>query len=293
MGATLALLAASPFLMRREQKPEVTAEPPPITPVKAEEKPDPDEPEGIRLTYGLGGPLRPDHRVLPGEDICVEYVARGIKKDSKGEVNLAVSGELVDQAGKKWTELAASPLKGLLYRDSSMFFGHMSYTLSMQQPPGDYTARARLTDKVTGRSINFEHPVYVLRPEFGVIRFRLTHDEEGKLPAGANLTVGQGFYVHLAMVNFARDGKRVHLVAKVSARDRDGKETTPEPVKPMTLNREVPDGDKIDLAKPMRTIMAGDAFITVEVEDRIAKKTVKYEYPMLIHPPRSVKAPVK
>jgi hypothetical protein len=287
-GAAAALLAASPFLKPRAPAPDRDPSNAP-SPVPAAGGMEPGEPDCVRLTYGPHGPPRPDHRVLPGEEVNLEYVVGGVGKDRKGEVALAVSGELLDKKEKKWVELAPTPIQGLLR--GSTFPGQFSCTLAPNQEPGEYRARVRVFDKVTGRSVNFEQPVYVLRTEFGVVRLRLTHDKDGAWPAGANLTVGQQFFVCGRVVNPARDGTRVHFVFKISVYDRDGKETTPTPIPPETINSEVKEGSTLDFSKPLRTIMAGEAVIVVEAEDQISKKSVRYELPVMIHPPRSVPAP--
>lgn len=295
-GAAIALVAAVPFLVRgRERAPEPPeppgGDPPGAPPVKAEKKEDPEEVEGIRLTYGSGGPPRPDHRVLPGEQIFVEYFAR-VGTDRKGEVDLALAGELVDKVGKKWTELAPSPIRGPMYRNGPQFYGGASFTLDAQQAPGDYVARLRLTDKVNGRSVNFEHSVYVLRPEFGAVRLRLSHDKDGKWPAGGNMTVGQEFFLQGRAVSYTRKERRIHVFINVSAWDREGNDTTPAPLKPLNFNQEVDDNFiYFDFAfGPLRAVMAGDATIRVEMADRIGDKKAKYELPVLIHPPRTIRA---
>jgi hypothetical protein len=141
--------------------------------------------------------------------------------------------------------------------------------------------------------VNFEHPVYVLRSEFGVVRLRLTLDKDGVWPAGVNLTVGQQFFVQGRLVNPTRDGDRINVAVAISARNRDGQESTPAPIPPIRLDEEVKEGSKLDFTTPLRTIMTGEAVIVVEVQDHVGKKTAKYELPVVIHPPRSVSASAK
>jgi hypothetical protein len=286
-GAVVTLLAALPFLGPRARKLDPSSDLSSGTPpLKAMENEESVEPEGVRLTYGPHGPLRPDHRVLPDEEINLEYVMRGVAKDQKGEVDLAVTGELRDRNDKKWAELAPTPIKGLLR--GSTFPGQFSCELSANQPPGEYRTRTRVVDKVTGRSVNFEHPVYVLRSEFGLVRLRLTQDKDGAWPAGANLTVGQQFFVRGRVVNPTYTGERINIVVKISAHDHDGKETTPAAIPPLTLNQEIKKGSKLDFSTPLRTIMAGGAVIVVEAADLISMKSTRYELPVMIHPPRSI-----
>jgi len=210
-------------------------------------------------------------------------------------VDIAIAGELIDKNGKKWSELAPVPIKGPLHLGGSTVNSRVSFELSPEQPPGEYKARARLTDKVSGRVVNFEHPVYVLRPEFGAIRLRLTHDQEGKLPAGCQLTEGQQFFVQMRLANFEHSEGRIHVSVKVSALDRDGKDTMPTPIKPLIIDQKVEDGfTYFDIATgSMRAIMAGEAVFRVELEDLIGKHKVSYELPVVIHPPRSIRAASK
>jgi tRNA A-37 threonylcarbamoyl transferase component Bud32 len=287
-GALAALLAVLPFLRTgRGQIDDTRGLTSPGSPAAEPHAPDPEE--GVRLTYGAYGPPRPDHRVLPGEDIHLDLVTRGAGKDEKGNVDFSIAGELVDKDGKKWAELAPVPIKGPLYRGGSTLNSRASFELSPRQPPGEYRAKARVTDKITGRVVNFEHPVYVLRPEFGVVRLRLTHDQEGKLPAGSHLTEGQQFFVQMRLVDFEHKDGRIRVSVTVSARDRDGKDTMLSPMKPLNIDQKVEDAfGYFDLSSGLlRTIMAGEAVITVEAEDVIGRKKVSYELPVVIHPPRS------
>jgi hypothetical protein len=296
-GAAVALLAAAPFFGRtREQVPEPQQPdngPKAVQPVKPDEKKGAEEPEGVRLTYGSGGPPRPDKKVLPGEEVFLDFVVRGLATDAKGEVNISLAGELIDADGKKLVGLVPVPGKGPLYLGGSTFEGSVSFTLAADQRPGEYRARARLTDNISGRVVSMEHPVYVLRPEFGATRVRLTHDEEGKWPAGSHLTVGQQFFVQMRIMNFEHKDGRIQITVKLSALDRDGKDTMLAPIKPLNINQKVEDAfTYFDLRPPpLRTVMAGEAVIKVELEDVIGGKKASYELPVVIHPPRSIRAP--
>jgi hypothetical protein len=285
-GALVALLAAAPFLgPRRGQIPEARNDGPtaPIPPGVTE------EPEGVRLTYGPYGPPRPDNRVQPGEEIFLDLVARGAGKDAQGNVDYSIAGELIDPHGQKRAELAPVPFRGPLAPGGSAFNGWTSFELASRQPPGEYRAKARVTDHISGRVVNFEHAVYVLKPEFGAVRLRLTHDKNGKLPAGSYLTIGQEFFIQMRIVNFEHSDGRIQVSVAVSARDRDGKDTMLTPMKPLTIDQKVEDAfTYFDLSSgSLRTIMAGEIVITVELEDEIGGKKAKYELPVVIQPLRS------
>src|SRR4029079_13125988 len=102
---------------------------------------------------------------------------------------------------------------------------------------------------------------------------RLTHEKDGKLPAGSYLTVGQEFFVQMRIVNFEHKEGGIKVVVKVSARDRDGKDTMPSAIKPLKIEQKVEDAfTYFDLASgSLRTMMAGEATIVVELEDLIGQ----------------------
>jgi hypothetical protein len=286
VGALIALLAVAPFLGAGRGPESLGGGPPNTQPTGSEVA---EEPEGVHLTYGPYGPHRPDHKVLPGEQVDMEFVVRRVGKNRKGEVDITIAGEVVDQEGKKVHELLPVPRTGPLYPDGSTLTSRVSFDLARDQRPGDYRIRARFTDKVTGRVADFAHPVYVLRPEFGAVRLRLTLDKDGKWPAGGHLRVGQQFFVQGRVVNPARDDGGVsRLTIKVWARDPDGRETMPEPAKAHPIEGKVPEGGGVNFDEPLRTIMAGEAVVVVELEDRVDQKKVAYELPVVIDPLQSV-----
>ena len=43
--------------------------------------------------------------------------------------------------------------------------------------------------------------------------------------------------------------------------------------------------------EPLKVGRPGEARVVVEVEDLIGKKKVAYELPVMVHPPRSLRAP--
>jgi hypothetical protein len=64
----------------------------------------------------------------------------------------------------------------------------------------------------------------------------------------------------------------------------------PAPIEPLIIDQTVEDAfTYFDLhPPPLRTIMAGEAVVVVDMKDLIGEKTATYELPVLIHPPRSL-----
>jgi hypothetical protein len=167
--------------------------------------------------------------------------------------------------------------------------------LEDNQTPGSYQVRGRLTDNITGRIANFEHPLIVRRPEFGVVRLQLTHDKEGAWPAGSHMTVGQLFFIQMHITNFKHEGSfqdgkgRIHLSVKLSVRDREGNDLTPTTVKPQIIDQRVEDAfNDFPFQPASRALTAGEVTFVIELEDLIGKVKASYEIPMVIHPTRSI-----
>lgn len=293
-GALAALLAVAPFLAAGRGQP--TGSPPggaPAAPPAAADEP--EEVEGVRLTYGQNGPPRPDYHVLPGEQVDVEFVVRGVGKTAKGNVDLTLAGELVDHHGKRVLELLPTPFKAPLYNGGSTVVTNLSFLLDDKQAPGAYQLRGRLTDNVTGRVVNFAHPLVVRGPEFGAVRLRLTHDKEGRWPAGCHLTVGQLVFIQMHITNFKHEGSfkdgqgRIHISVQLHVRDRDGNDMMPTPIKPYIIDQKVEDAFNVFPLQPAtRPLAGGEVTLVVELEDLIGKKKMSYELPMVMHPTRSV-----
>jgi hypothetical protein len=227
--------------------------------------------------------------------VDVEFVVRGVGKSPKGEVDLSLAGELIDQRGTKVADLLPVPFKTPLSDGGSTVVSNVSFRLEDRQPPGGYQLRGRLTDNITGRVASFEHPLVVRRPEFGAVRLGLTHDKEGAWPAGSYLTVGQLFFVQMHIANFKHDGNfkagagRIHLAVKLSVRDRAGNDLMPAPIKPLIIDQRVEDAfNDFSFQPASRAFTAGEVTFVVELEDLIGQKKASYELPLVIHPTRSV-----
>jgi len=293
-GALVALLAVAPFLVWGRGQPSALpggGEPDP-RPAAADE---PEQVEGVRLTYGRNGPPRPDQYVLPGEHVEMECIVRGVGKKPNGEVDLSLAGELVDRNGKKVRELLPIPFKVPLDKGGSTLVSSFTFALDDKQAPGGYQLRGWMTDKITGRVANFEHPLIVRRPEFGAIRPGLTHAKDGAWPAGCHMTVGQLFFIQMHITNFQHEGSykdgagRIRISVKLSVRDRAGNDLMPTPIKPQIIDQRVEDAfNDFPFQPASRAFTAGEVTFVVELEDLIAKKKASYELPLVIHPTRSI-----
>jgi hypothetical protein len=290
-GAFVALLAAAPFLGRERGQGPPANNPPDIMQPPATRPPVREPTEVVRLTYGTLGPTRPDDRVLPGEEILVEFTFSGVATDRAGKTDITFAAELTDEEGKKVLELLPVPVKSVLALGGGTFTGEVSFSLPDGFPAGSYNVRVVLNDKLAGKILAGKHPVRVLPPGFGAVGLRFANDRQGKAAAGGNLTVGQRLFLVGDAVGFARKEGRIHVTGSFSIRDSAGNMTIPSPVT-IVVDSEVTDESKrVSFDFSLFANRPGEFTVVVELRDVIGQKAATYELPLVVHPPRSVQAP--
>jgi len=278
---TLAVAVLLFALGRGEPPPTTAANTPPATSAITPPA------EVVRLTFGSLGPTRPDNRVLPGEEVYVEFTFSGIGTDTAGRTDLTFGGELADESGKSIQELLPVPVKGVLALGGATFTGVVNFALPGDFPAGSYTVRVTLNDRLTGKALTGVHPIRVLDPAFGAVKLRYANDREGTSPAGGHLTVGQQLYLIGKAVGFARDGGRIHVTGRFTLRDAAGTATIPAPVT-FTVNEKLPEeANRVTFDFSLFANRPGEYVAVVELEDVIGGKTATYQLPLTVHPPRA------
>jgi hypothetical protein len=238
----------------------------------------------VRPTYGRLGTTRTSTRVLPGEDLVVEFAISGVATDADGMANVELSATLSDPEGKVISEARPASSREFLALGGGRFTGFVLFSLPLDCDPGRYLVRGRVTDQMQRKSIQLEQAFEAQPPAFGVVRLRLTNDASGNSPAGGNLTVNQRVYVQSTAVGFARAGKTIHVAARLTILDADGKKTTPDSIAAAAINQEV-DDELIELAFKLPIVMnrAGRYSVQLEVRDEISKKAVVHDLPLVVH----------
>jgi hypothetical protein len=284
-GAAAALLVVLPFLgPRRGQSPQTPAGGAPA-PQPAGLAEGAEAAEAVRLTFGPLGPTRPDNRVLPGEEVCVEFSVPGIATDPDGRVDITLRGELVDEQGQTVQKLLPVPFKNSLALGGATFSGLISFDLPGEFPAGTYRVRAVVADRIAMKDLTVEHPIRVLTAGFGAVGLRFASDRKGTNPAGGHLTVGQQLFLVGRAVGFARKDGHIHVAGSISLRDSSGNTTTPAPVTFAVDQKVTDDLTHVSFDFSLFANRPGTFTIAVELRDLIGQKTAAYELPVVIHPP--------
>lgn len=244
--------------------------------------------EEVRPTYGRLGTTRTSTRVLPGEDLTVEFIVSGVVADADGVVNIELSAHLEDAKNKSISDVPPATTKAILALGGSRFTGYMQFSLPVDCEPGKYLVKGKVTDTVQRKSIVLEQPFDVQPASFGIVRLQLANDAAGISPTGGNLTVNQPVYIHATAVGFSRSGKAIHVVGTMTLLDVEGKKTLPKPIA-VGIHRDV-DEDLVDLGFKLPIVVnrTGKYVVQLELRDEISKKSVKEELPIVVYPAPSL-----
>ncbi|MBI1832552.1 MAG: hypothetical protein HYR84_14015 [Planctomycetes bacterium] len=234
--------------------------------------------KNIRACYGPFGATRTGKaECLPGDKLWITYDIEGLVVDPKTKkVTYETTLELLDSKNKTF-------FKDPVTTDTIPAFGGTSMPGDLhvnigKQPPGEYSIRLTIHDKVGKDAKTFSYPITVVADGFGMIEVSAQAVGILRLP----------YAVIFKLVNLKLDGGK-QPKAEVSLQIFDDK-MKPVNEKPITmmLPRDLPDG--IDLEKlnmvvvpfPLELNRAGRFTIEVKAIDKLADKKIELRYPLTV-----------
>jgi hypothetical protein len=245
--------------------------------------------ENVRFTYGELGPARADSKVLPGEMLTLAFTMTGLAKDDAGNMNIVLSGELLNGEGKSVAKTPAKTIKSLVALGGDETPGILNFSLPADFAAGKYVVRGVVKDSLAGTEAQTEKPIEVLPPQLGLVRLHLANDAEGQSASGGNVTVGQAVHIQCVAIGFSHKDKRIHLTGSMRILDAAGKDMYPNPVS-FSLSQEVADNiNQATFKFAASANRAGRFMIQIEAHDKIADKTVTQEVPIVVHAPPAAK----
>lgn len=240
--------------------------------------------EEVRPTYGRLGTTRTSTKVLPGEDLVVEFIVSGVVPDADGMANIELSASLEDSRQRTISDVPPASTKVFLALGGSRFTGFVQFSLPPDCEPGKYLVRGKVIDQVQQKNILLEQSFDVQPANFGIVRLRLANDALGDSPAGGNLTINQRVFVHATAVSFGRAGKSIHVASMLTLLDSEGRRTFSKPIAAAVINQVV-DDDLVELGFKLPIVVnrTGKYIVQLELRDEISKKTVVQELPIVVY----------
>jgi hypothetical protein len=241
----------------------------------------------IRATYGLFGPTRPDFKILAGDVLQVVFDIGGLTPDDAGRLRFAAKMAVIKITdGKEDAKPVYEEDLGELPAVVNVLGGGkvphgVVVTTGLKQAPGQYRLKVTITDVNGKKEGAFTRDFTVKEPEFALVRFQLSYDRYGQLPAPAVGVVGQTLYVNAVAVGYKPDPKdqQASLTFEMQVLDDGDKPVLAKPltgeVKGMAVDTHVPFRFELPVHR------TGRYKIVLKTTDQVAKKTATLTVPLL------------
>ncbi len=244
-----------------------------------------------RLTYGFLGNTRPDAKVLPGDIFIVAFDIEGLKVAEDGKVLYSMGMELTNKDNKLLFKEEPQPLEAFVSLGGGRLPAWARAEIRTDQPAGEYTLKVTVSDRAAKTNQTLTRKFEVLPKKFGLVRFNVTHDSGGQLPAPAIGVAGQSVWVHFMALGFDRDPKTKQPNLSVTMRvlDERGNPTTGKP-----LTGQVPEPGTtvpethtlIPLQFFLALNRAGTFNVEVKAVDQLSKKEAVQLYKIRVEEPK-------
>lgn len=236
-----------------------------------------------RATYGILGATRSDAKVLPGDSVVLCFDIEGVKADDAGKVLYSIAMQVTDAAGKVYLKQEPRELEANNSLGGTSLQAFASIQIGLDQPPGNYTVRVAVTDRVTRATGNLTRTYEVLPKGFGLVRLNLSYDADGKI-AAPYVGEGQIVFVNFLAVGFGRDSAQGQPNLSVVMRilDQTGKPTLAKPYSGV-VNKDIPDKA---LSVPMQFVVElnrpGQFTLELKATDKVTGQTATLSYPLKV-----------
>jgi hypothetical protein len=237
-----------------------------------------------RVTYGLFGSVRPDTKFLPGDLFLVAFDIEGVRTDNNGKVLYSMGMEVTDSKGKTHYKQEPRDLEGINSLGGARLPAFAHVDIGTDQPPGEYTVKVTVTDRITKMSKTLVRRFEVLKKDFGIVRLNSTSDVEARMPAPPVGVVGQALWVNFGVVDFQRGSdKRCNVKVEMRIYDEKNKETLALPFAG-DVNQRVPNDLQVLPMQYLLTLNRSGRFtVKLQATDlNGSKKPVEVSFPVTV-----------
>lgn len=244
----------------------------------------------VRLTVGELGPPREGAKLLPGDVLFVAYEIEGLPIDGAGVAAYQMAMEVTDSAGKLIFKQDPRDLTDFVPLRGNRIPARAYITVGLDQAPGVYTCKVKVTDPKSKAVGALEVKFEVLKKDFGIVAVYTSNDVDGQLSAPTTGQVGQTLYVQFSVASFERNPKTKHpdVALEFQVFDEKGTPILTAPLKEVMDEKSpkpVKDGDgAFALRFPLFLNRPGKFVVELRATDRVSKKEAAYKLPITVNP---------
>jgi hypothetical protein len=236
-----------------------------------------------RTTYDTFGTPRADTKFLPGDKIVLSFDIEGIQPASTGKVLYSIAMEVTDSKGVVQFKQSPRDQETTLALGGNRLPAFASLQIGTDQPPGDYTVKVTVTDRVTKASKTLTKTYQVLPKAFGLVRLSTTQDSNRQFALPFPVE-GQSLWVNFVVVGFGRDqGKgQPNLSVMLNVLDESGKPTMAKPFTGEVNQNVPPQAQGLPLQFLLDLNQAGKFTIALTATDQVSGKTANVSIPLVV-----------
>lgn len=241
----------------------------------------------IRTTHGQLGGVRQITTLLPGDGYYVAFDIEGIAVDPVGRVSYTMAMEVTDKAGKPIIKQDPTERKDYAPLGGGKIPARAYIDLAHDQPPGEYTMKVSVSDKLGGASKSIEQKFTVGAKEFGIVRVHTTVDAGAQIQAPTTGIVGQTVFVQFMMVGFGRDAamKQPSVVLEMLPLDETGKPTIQKP-NALAVDSGVPESEPVFTVRFLLPLTrVGKFTVQLKATDKVTGKVSTFNLPITVLAP--------
>ncbi len=244
----------------------------------------------VRLTVGELGPPREGAKLLPGDVLFIAYDIEGLPINNEGVTRYQMEMDVQNATGQSVFKQAPRELTDFVPLRGNRMPARAYITLGLDQAPGTYTCKVKVTEPKSKAVGQLEVKFEVLKREFAVVAVYTSHDPKGEISAPTAGQVGQTLYVQFSVASFERDPKtkQPNVEMEFQLFDDKGLPTLGTPLKDVQDNvspQQVKDGDGAFAKQfPLFLNRPGKFVVQMKATDRVTKKESTYRLPVTVAP---------
>jgi len=241
----------------------------------------------LEAAHGVFGPERKSLEFCPLDEIFFRFRVNGAMIDADDKCDVDVQVKMLSADGKTVFE-HKYPVRRQLSLGDKSFPGYAVVNAAEKAPPGKYTLRISLNDRLNGTTANVDREMTCVPAKFQVLGVRFWRDPEGKIPAPAGGQIGESVHLKLRVVGFDTSKKKVQTTLTLILLDERGQ---PVGDKPKVIKAELNSPE--DVAKATQVSFnsmfylnrPGNFTLRLKVDDLEGGQTTIYDSPLKVTAP--------
>jgi hypothetical protein len=236
----------------------------------------------MRATYWIGGPDRPDNKVLPGDGLVVAYDIEGMQPGADGKMHYEIGMEVTDQQGAVLLKQKPKAETVDPAANGRPLAGMATLNVGLDQSPGMYTVKISVTDDTSRASADFSRTYEVLPKDLGLVRVVADGDPVSK-GIDPLFHAGKPGVLNFTLVGFERRQSSGQPEVRVTMTVTENGQPVFEKPTVSEVKADVPPNAlAVPLELRLQLVKAGQYVVQLAAKDRINGRSAMISVPITV-----------